>query len=140
MIKKIVPSVSLILVLLVASLVGGCGSDSSGGSEDFQFEDTSATHIDGSAVTDEEMQQWADNWCDLDGSMTRDNVIAIMGEPTSEYDATEGTPQSQYDRGEWNYTVFYGSDGYVDQLYINSLQIPKDEVADVGCPLVRHVD
>lgn len=140
MIAKSFSGVSLVLVLVLASLVVGCGSDSSGGSEDFQFEDTSATHIDGSAVTDEEMQQWADNWCDLDGSMTRDNVIAIMGEPTSEYDASEGTPQSQYDRGEWNYTVFYGSDGYVDQLYINSLQIPKDEVAGVGCPLVRHVE
>lgn len=127
---------------LGAALLGaaGCGESGEGdspGSDDFAFT-APATYPDGSEVSSEDEARWLDTWCTLDGTMDRDEVIELMGEPTSEFEASMGTPQSQWETHTYHYTAFYGNDGSVDQLYINQLEIEPDEAALVECPLVRH--
>lgn len=116
-----------LVVLAAAVALAGCGGDENG-SDDFQFQSAPAGDAD----------HWADVWCDVDGSMTRDEVVALMGDPTSEYDATVGQPQSQWDAGAFDYSVFYDATGGVEQAQVNELQIQESgEPKPFACPLVR---
>ncbi len=112
---------------LAALALAGCGGSdsSSSSSDDFSF-------------SGEDEQHWIDTWCDLDVGMTRDEVIAEMGEPTLEFEADSGSqPQSQWDGGQTSFTVFYDSTGQVEQLYINPLEIDAEVDSQIACPLTR---
>jgi len=113
---------------IVALTVGIVGCGSGGQNTGFQF----------SPSPQGDVSHWADVWCGLNGSMTRDDVIAAMGQPTQEFDASQGTPQSQWDAGDFHYTAFYGSDGRLNQAYVNPLEIEQAGIPNpFPCPLVR---
>jgi hypothetical protein len=121
------------IVLVAAVALAGCGDDGDDGADAdaFQFQEDAP----------EKAEHWADVWCDIDGSMTREDVIALMGEPTSEFDAESGAqPQSQWDTGEFDYTAFYDATGHVEQAYVNPLSIQEAGIPKpFDCPLVRHL-
>lgn len=121
------PGMNRIATVVLSLVFIGCGGGS--GEDDFQFQEDAA----GDAA------HWADVWCDVDGTMTRDDVIELMGDPTSEYDAESGfQPQSQWDAGPFDYTVFYDGTGLVDQAQVNELQIEDSgEPAPFDCELSR---
>jgi len=115
-------------VVVSAFIVTGCGGGSSPSSGDSSFKfDPSQSG---------EPAHWADVWCEVDGSMTRDAVINLMGEPSEEFDASEGEPQSSWNTGSFSYTVFYDSSGHVEQAYVNKLELPPAE-APFTCEEVR---
>lgn len=122
-----------LIVAALALILGGCGESNSStspskDSTDFQFE----ASPDGGA----DAAHWAEVWCQVNGSMTRADAIALMGEPTREFDATEGEPQSQWDAGSFTYTLFYDNTGHAEQAYVNELELSKQD-KPFNCALVR---
>lgn len=104
----------------LALVVAGCGGGSSSAGDGFQFEREPESA--------DEAAHWAEVWCEVNGSMTREDAIELMGKPSVEFDATEGAPQSQWDAGPFDYTLFYDEDGYVKQAQVNELQLaPEDK-------------
>jgi hypothetical protein len=112
------------LTLLVAGCGDGAGEAGSATSgDDFQFEAGDAEH-------------WAKVWCDVDGSMTREDAIELMGQPSREFDASDGQPQSQWDTGSFGYTLFYDNTGHIEQAYVNELELSNAD-KPFSCALVR---
>jgi hypothetical protein len=107
----------------------GCGSSDSSTStpsdDEFAFESA-----EGGSEGDTE--HWAEVWCQINGSMTCEDTIEMMGEPTEEFDASKGQPQSQWDAGSFGYTLFYDNTGHAEQAYVNELELSK---ADKPFPL-----
>lgn len=131
-------AIALLFVAALGLVITGCGGDEDETStevgastdEDFQF----------SEAPPAEAEHWAEVWCEIDGSTTRDGAIELMGEPTEEFDAESGgQPQSQWDVGDFHYTLFYDTNGLADQAYVNPLEIEEAGIAKpFDCPLVRH--
>ena len=91
---------AIVLVVGLALVIAGCGGGAEA-DEEFVFQ-AQATDVEGNEVTPEGEERWAEVWCDLNAGLTRDEAIEAMGTPTSEFDATQGQPQSQWDTGVYD--------------------------------------
>lgn len=67
------------------------------------------------AVTAAEAQTWPAKWCQTSPGMTRDQVVAIMGEPTERF-----TESFKWLAFEFRYSAFFDSDGTARQLDMDS--------------------
>lgn len=70
---------------------------------------------DSGEPTKAEVRAWPAKFCSLEKGMTRDEVRAVMGEPTEEYSGPDAN-QDQWDGYEVNVTAFYDIDDRVLQL------------------------
>ena len=86
-------------------------------------------------LTAAEVKQWPEKWCQVRPGMTKDEVVEIMGEPTDEYEGTN--PQVSYDAYEYGFTAFFGVDGTVRQLDINTIDLSEEQIAAIPCEETR---
>ncbi len=116
---------AIVVVSAIAALAPtGCGGTDTPGTDHFQFETTGPDH-------------WVQVWCKVNGSMTRDDALKLMGVPTQEFDGSSGgEPQSSWDAGTFSYTVFYDSSGNVRQAYVKPLEL-RGQPKPFDCPLKR---
>lgn len=97
----------------------------------------------GEDVDRETADGWAQRWCRLEVGMTRAEVQAIMGSPTSTHTGAES--QDEFDAYQWSFTAFYrsrtdisdASDEPVYLLQANDTELTAADRARIGCPLVR---
>lgn len=74
----------------------------------------------------------ADHWCQAQPGNTRDQLIALMGPPTSE-------PPNQlgWTVGDYAYTAFLDADGTAKQLDIHTSSLSDDAIAALKCKPTR---
>lgn len=74
----------------------------------------------------------ADHWCQAQPGNNREQLIALMGPPTSE-------PPNQlgWTVGDYAYTAFLDADGTAKQLDIHTSSLSDDEIAALKCKPTR---
>lgn len=132
-------TISLVAVLAMGA--GGCGDD---GPSDEQVSaavekaltDTTSSD-DAAAIGEDTVAAWLDGWCKLSKGMKRDRAVEVMGEPTTEYSATEAAPQLNWETGAYHFTAFMDTDGVLGQLQANYEQLGATDRAKLKCPEMR---
>ena len=89
-------------------------------------------------LSEEEAQATADGWlgawCSVQIGMTRDEAIAVMGEPTSELGIEDDAePQLNYSLGAYDFTVFLDTDDVVKGFYANYDSLGESDLAQMPC-------
>lgn len=75
---------------------------------------------------------WIQHWCDVRVTMTTNEAVALMGEPTRQ--RLDGpNPYLQWDHAEYQFNAFLGADGRVRQLDTNTVQLTDQQQRDIGC-------
>jgi hypothetical protein len=82
-------------------------------------------------VSEETARAWPDKFCSLEIGMTRDEVQAVMGGPTSTF-RDQYANQDSYSGWGWDLTIFYDVDDRVRQLQSEDFASGK-----VPCESVR---
>jgi hypothetical protein len=85
-----------------------------------------------SKASEETARPWPDKFCSLEIGMTRDEVQAIMGTPTSTFRNWSANQDSYYGWG-WMLKIFYDVDDRAEQLQSNPFASGK-----VPCESVRY--
>jgi outer membrane protein assembly factor BamE (lipoprotein component of BamABCDE complex) len=123
-------SVTIVVAVLVA-VSAGCSSKSP---EEKAVEEAVAAlqeiagEIESSAVSTvsrETAKAWAEKFCTLEIDMTREQVRAIMGEPTSIFEDSYAN-QDSYEAWGYSLTIFYDIDNLAQQIQPNSDNVPCD--------------
>lgn len=82
--------------------------------------------------------QWVEAWCDLKPSMTREELIAAMGEPSGEYTVTDGgEPQLWWAQDQYDFRAYLDIDGSVLELVGDYDALSEDDRALLPCPELR---
>jgi outer membrane protein assembly factor BamE (lipoprotein component of BamABCDE complex) len=111
-----------ISVLVASFLVFGCSSKSQ---EEKAVEEAvealqeivGASEPASTATVDRETAKaWPEKFCTLEIDMTREQVQAIMGEPTAIYEDSNFN-QDQYEAWGYVLTIFYDIDNLAQQIY-----------------------
>lgn len=105
----------------------------SGESEEFDEGDS-----DESEMSQEEAvaqgDAWIDAWCDVQLDQTRDEAIALMGEPTSEATAADDAdPHISWSLGPYDFTAFLDTDGLVNGFYANYDSLGQSDLDRMPC-------
>lgn len=116
-----------VLLLVVLGLLGGCGGTS------VSVSHSSPVSSGPSAAT---VKTWPARWCQAQPGMTRAELYAVMGRPTSEI-LTGSSPQASWYAFEYGFGAFFGVDGRVRQLDINSSRLRAAERAALQCAETR---
>jgi hypothetical protein len=74
-------------------------------------------------ISKEVARTWPEKFCSVEVNATRDEVQAIMGEPTLEFNDSTAN-QDQYEAWDYSLTVFYDIDDRAKQLQSNLDNIP----------------
>ena len=85
-----------------------------------------------------DIARWLSNWCALKPGMTKAQAIAKMGTPTTSYDATQATPQLNWDQGAYSFTAFMDTDTVLDQLQADYSHLGKRDRAKLTCSDTRR--
>lgn len=103
--------------------------DSEGG-EDFSGDETDLSEEEAQATAD----GWLSAWCSVEIGMTRDEAIAIMGEPTSEFGIEDdATPQLNWSLSAYDFTVFLDTDEVVTRFGGNYDDLGESDLAQLPC-------
>jgi len=89
-------------------------------------------------MTDEEAAEqgaaWIEAWCEVKVGQTRDQAIAIMGEPTDEFTAADDAePQIGWGLGPYDFTAFLDTDGIVRSLSADYDSLGSSDLAKMPC-------
>lgn len=83
--------------------------------------------------------RWLDNWCSVKVGMTRDEAVALMGEPTVEYGPEETSyPQVGWEQGGYSFVGFLDTNGAVRTLQGRYDNLGAADREQVTCPEVRR--
>lgn len=121
-------SVALAVVILVA-VSAGCSSKSpeeKAAEEALVALQEIASELDSataSTISRETAKAWAEKFCTLEIDMSRDQVRAIMGEPTSIFEDSYAN-QDSYEAWGYSLTIFYDIDNLAQQIQPNSDNVP----------------
>lgn len=86
----------------------------------------------------EATDRWVARWCSMSPGMTRDDVVEMMGEPTSDHNgdgdetAQLGWASSLGDHS-YDFTAYVDSGGVVEALWGNYDDVRPDDVLDLDC-------
>lgn len=83
--------------------------------------------------------RWVEAWCDLDPAMTRDELIAAMGEPSGEYTVSDGgEPQLWWAQDQYDFRAYLDPvDGSVLELVGDYDALSEEDRAALPCPELR---
>lgn len=116
-----------ILFAVVAFTLVGCSekSDEEKAVEAFQeiVGDAFGSVPTENTISKEVARTWPEKFCSVEVNATRDEVQAIMGEPTLAFNDSTAN-QDQYEAWDFSLTVFYDIDDRVTQLQSNRDNIP----------------
>lgn len=77
---------------------------------------------------------WLSAWCDVQIGMTRDEAIAVMGEPTSEYGVEDDSdPQLNWSLGPYDFTAFLDTDDVVTSFHGDYDSLGESDLAQLPC-------
>lgn len=83
--------------------------------------------------------RWVESWCDLDPSMTREELIAAMGEPSGEYTVSDGgEPQLWWAQDQYDFRAYLDVDGSVLELVGDYDALSEADRALLPCPELRN--
>ena len=74
-------------------------------------------------VSKETAKSWPEKFCSLEVNMTKDQVRAVMGEPTNFFNDSTAN-QDQYDGWGYDLVIFYDIDDLAQQMQSNSDNVP----------------
>ena len=123
----------LAVVVSVCVLGISCGSSSK--STSASGPSTSSEPSASTTVSPQVAAGWATKWCQAQPGMTHEELIALMGPPTEPNYPTSDS-WSAY---EWMFNAFYGTDGRVRQLDINTIQLSSAQKASLQCDTTRKL-
>jgi hypothetical protein len=82
---------------------------------------------------------WIEAWCRLDPSMTREQVIELMGEPSGEYTVADGgEPQLWWAQDQYDFRVYLDVDGSILELVGDYDALSAEDRALLTCPELRN--
>lgn len=82
--------------------------------------------------------RWVEAWCGLDPSMTREELVAAMGEPSGEYTVSDGgEPQLWWAQDQYDFRAYLDVDGSVLELVGDYDALSEDDRALLPCPELR---
>jgi hypothetical protein len=91
------------------------------------------------ADADGAVATWLDAWCRLDPSMSREQIIELMGEPSGEYTVADGgEPQLWWARDQYDFRVYLDVDGSVLELVGDYDALSAADRALLPCPELRN--
>jgi hypothetical protein len=86
-------------------------------------------------------ETWPGQFCRATIGMTRQQMRALMGEPTKEYTAQntpEGAdPQMVWEAYGYHFTALFDADDKVSQLDIDDTDLSPEQKADLPCATTR---
>jgi len=84
--------------------------------------------------------RWVAAWCELSVDQTRDQVVALMGEPSGEYTVSDGgEPQLWWAQDQYDFRVYLDPvDGSVLELVGDYDALGADDRALLPCPELRN--
>jgi len=116
--------------LLMAGCSGGSATPATSPSITIVIPSGSSASRPASAT---EVRGWAANWCQAQPGISKAQLIAIMGKPTSDFSAES----SSWDGYEWQFNAFYDANGNVRQLDINDYRLTAADKATITCDTTR---
>jgi len=94
---------------------------------------------DDKTPTGGEVARWVDAWCDLDPDMSRDQIVALMGEPSGEYTVADGgEPQLWWAQDQYDFRAYLDVDGSVLELVGDYDALSAADRALLPCPELRR--
>ena len=116
-----------ICLALVAFTLVGCSekSDEEKAVEAFQeiVGDAFGSVPTENTISKEIARTWPEKFCSLEVNMSRDQVQAVMGEPTSTFNDSTAN-QASYDAWGYGLTIFYDIDDLAQQMQSNYDNVP----------------
>lgn len=104
--------------------------DSEGGDGDASDEEDELSEEEAQATAD----AWLASWCSVEIGMTRDEAIAVMGEPTTEYGIEDDSdPQLNWSLGAYDFTVFLDTDDVVTGFGGDYDSLGESDLAQMPC-------
>ena len=83
--------------------------------------------------------RWVAAWCSLSPQMTRDEIVALMGEPSGEYTVSDsGEPQLWWAQDQYDFRVYLDVDDSVLELVGDYDALGTDDKALLACPELRN--
>lgn len=125
---------------LVALALPGCGVEREDDAPQ-PLADVPASDAPASSVEDDPAAAyaaWVDAWCDLDTTMTREEIIDLMGEPSGEYTVSDGgEPQLWWAQDQYDFRAYLDVDGSVLELIGDYDALSAEDRALLPCPELR---
>jgi hypothetical protein len=82
--------------------------------------------------------RWVAAWCSLSPRMTRDEIVALMGEPSGEYTVSDGgEPQLWWAQDQYDFRVYLDVDDSVLELVGDYDALGAEDRALLPCPELR---
>ena len=79
-----------------------------------------------------------DAWCGLVPDMSREEIVALMGQPSGEYTVADGgEPQLWWAQDQYDFRVYLDVDGSVLELVGDYDALGDDDRALLPCPELR---
>lgn len=94
----------------------------------------SADAADATSVSRKMADTWPDQWCQALPKMKRNELIALMGPPTTDTGNTLSWSAYQY-----HFNAFLAADGVVKQLDINASSLSASEKSALKCDTTRTI-
>ncbi len=83
--------------------------------------------------------RWVAAWCSLSPQMTRDEIVALMGEPSGEYTVSDGgEPQLWWAQDQYDFRVYLDVDDSVLELVGDYDALGAEDRALLPCPELRN--
>ncbi len=88
---------------------------------------------------DSTVDRWLAAWCRLDASMTKAEIIELMGEPSGEYTVSDGgEPQLWWAKDQYDFRVYLDVDGSVLELVGDYDALSAEDRTLLPCPELRN--
>jgi hypothetical protein len=82
--------------------------------------------------------RWVAAWCSLSPDQTREQVVALMGEPSGEYTVSDGgEPQLWWAKDQYDFRVYLDVDGSILEIVGDYDALSADDRALLPCPELR---
>jgi hypothetical protein len=87
---------------------------------------------------DPDTARWVAGWCELDLDMGREEVIAVMGEPSGEYTVENGgEPQLWWADRQYDFRVYLDASGTILDLVCDYDRLDRSDRRQLDCPELR---
>ena len=83
--------------------------------------------------------RWVAAWCSLSPDLARDEIIALMGEPSGEYTVSDGgEPQLWWAQDQYDFRIYLDVDGSILELVGDYDALGAEDRALLSCPELRN--
>lgn len=104
----------------------------------FSTEDRTVSSTDSGPDAESGPARWVAAWCSLSPDQTRDEIVALMGEPSGEYTVADGgEPQLWWAQDQYDFRVYLDVDGSVLELVGDYDALSAEDRALLPCPELR---